>query len=592
MNNQPTIEQWQQLYDLADRIKALKPWEVLGEDDVFGVRDPETGADAFVSIMGAAGEHFAVAAYFGAETLYQFWALSDMDADFQPEIIFSLRHVQLSFEDRDTLHGEDRAIIKKTGHKYRGRLAWPMFRSYLPGYLPWRIDATEARIMIHVLEQTLDVATRAAQMDGLLEPPTDETYLIRTPEVTGNTITWRDQLVEVLPPAHKELAAQIDASVLQQVKKLPRRKKSALEMEFFPMPQPMVNEEGRPYLPTTLLAVDSASGMIVVSEMLPPTTGIIEILLQIPQLLAEGLVRLGYVPGTIKVQHPMAAEIAGMLQEATDWKVKLEAELEMLNSAIDFLFSALGADSPMAEDEELETALIDMLDAMLSEEVDDQPDAEQVRHRGPKPAALSKGGKAPSKTGKASAAAKASEPSQVYQLKITLKGATPPIWRRVLVPDNLTLNQLHHVIQVAMGWYDAHLHEFSIDDVAYGTPGLDYAEAMQNDNKVRLTQVIGNNTKRFRYTYDFGDDWVHVIDIEKMLPYEPNRVYPVCLAGKRACPPEDVGGIWGYQAFLETLNNPSDPNHEGLLEWIGGGFDAEEFDIEEVNAVFARMRKR
>ncbi|MFN3334675.1 MAG: plasmid pRiA4b ORF-3 family protein, partial [Caldilinea sp.] len=113
-----------------------------------------------------------------------------------------------------------------------------------------------------------------------------------------------------------------------------------------------------------------------------------------------------------------------------------------------------------------------------------------------------------------------------------------------------------------------------------------------DDNTVRLSQVIGKNTKRFRYTYDFGDDWVHVIEVEKILPYEQGRVYPLCLAGKRACPPEDVGGVWGYESFLATLSDPSDPEHEAMLEWVGGEFDPEEFDIEEVNAIFANMSKR
>lgn len=89
---------------------------------------------------------------------------------------------------------------------------------------------------------------------------------------------------------------------------------------------------------------------------------------------------------------------------------------------------------------------------------------------------------------------------------------------------------------------------------------------------------------RFLYEYDFGDSWEHTLRVEKILPPEPGVHYPQCLAGKRACPPEDVGGVWGYQEFLAALADPDDPQHDEYLEWIGGEFDAETFDPGEVNA--------
>jgi hypothetical protein len=141
-----------------------------------------------------------------------------------------------------------------------------------------------------------------------------------------------------------------------------------------------------------------------------------------------------------------------------------------------------------------------------------------------------------------------------------------------------------------MGWYDAHLHEFTINNLVYG--GADPSDMYEvlDENDFRLSQVIKSSTKRFRYTYDFGDDWEHTIVVEKVLPYEPNGAYPLCLAGKRACPPEDVGGMWGYAEFLQTIADPSDPEYAEMLEWVGSDFDPEEFDIEEVNQMFASMR--
>lgn len=597
MGNNPSTEQWQRLFDLAEQIKALKPWFILEEVDIFGVRDPETGVDHFVSVMGRGGEHFAVAVYHDAEALFQFWALNDPDFGAPPEMVLAIRQLQLSFEDRNDLHPSEINLIHSLQRKYRGKNAWPAFRSFLPGYLPWQIDASEASTLIYALEQTIDVVTRAAKNAELLEPPDDDTYLFRIPEVNGDTITWRDQLVKVKPPTSTGYEIPIKPELLDQVRKLPKRKKSSFDLDILPLPQPMQAESGRPYLPNVMLVVDSSSGMIVMAPILPPVVGLVETLLQIPQMLAEGLVKIGYVPGTIKVQNPMMADMAKFLQRVTGWKVKSMKELPMLEAAVDFLMSSMKADMMLEDDyDELDEKGLD------EEELDEaatfgrsrgtpgrKVEGEPVRHRSPASASPAKSGKsgAPGKL-------KASKATQVYQLKITLKNIKPPIWRRVLVPDNLTLDQLHHVIQVAMGWYDAHLHEFNIGGLSYGSPDFDsdFASEVKDDATVRLNQVISKNIKRFRYTYDFGDDWEHVIEIEKVLPYDEGSVYPVCIAGKRSCPPEDVGGAWGYQSFLATISDPNDPEHEEMLEWVGGEFDPEEFDIEEVNEIFARMSRR
>jgi hypothetical protein len=578
------MEQWQRLYDLAEQIKALKPWMILEETDLFGVRDPKSGVDNFISVMGSGGEHFAVAVYIGVESLFQFWMLQDPNVGVPPEMVLAIRQVQLSFEDRDDLDKADIELIRTLQRKYRGKQAWPVFRSFMPGYLPWQIDASEASLLIHALEQTIDVVTRARKDISLLEPPDDNTYLIRVPKVADDAITWEDRLIAVQAPNPAQYVVPMRSDLLEQVKTLPKSQKSSLELDFLPLPQPVADESGRPYLPTVLLAVDGSSGMILINEMIPPAVGLVETILQVPQALAEGLVKLGYVPGVIKVQNPMAAEMAKFLQNAAGWKVKQQDELKMLNPALNFLFSTMEMGSFLDEDDEdFDAQALNMLQKMLGEESKEEP----VRHRGPGFVQPAKPGKA-----KTSAKTKASKPTQVYQLKITLKDVRPPIWRRVLAPDNLTLNQLHQVIQVAMGWYDAHLHEFEIAGASYGSPDFDFGNDIQDDNKVRLNQVIGKNTKRFRYTYDFGDDWVHVIEVEKVLPYEQERVYPLCLAGKRACPPEDVGGVWGYESFLATISDPSDPEYEEMLEWVGGEFDPEEFDLEEVNAIFASMSKR
>jgi len=171
----------------------------------------------------------------------------------------------------------------------------------------------------------------------------------------------------------------------------------------------------------------------------------------------------------------------------------------------------------------------------------------------------------------------------IYQLKITLQGSKPPIWRRVLVKSDITLAKLHQIIQIAMGWYDSHLHQFIIDNLYYGVPDPDFDIEIINEQRTKLESVVSRVNQSFIYEYDFGDSWEHIILVEKISAPEPGSNYPICVTGKLACPPEDCGGIWGYYDLLETLKNPKDPEYEELLEWVGEDFDPEDFDLELIN---------
>jgi len=177
----------------------------------------------------------------------------------------------------------------------------------------------------------------------------------------------------------------------------------------------------------------------------------------------------------------------------------------------------------------------------------------------------------------------------IYQIKATLNGSKPPIWRRLQVPGDITLNKLHRIIQVAMGWSDYHLHQFIIDEEYYGEPHPDYGSEMKDEKKVKLFHVASQGDK-FAYEYDFGDSWWHVILVEKILRPEPGIDYPRLLKGKRACPPEDVGGVWGYEEFLEAIRDPCHREHREMLEWVGGEFDPEELDKGEINQALRKIR--
>jgi hypothetical protein len=180
--------------------------------------------------------------------------------------------------------------------------------------------------------------------------------------------------------------------------------------------------------------------------------------------------------------------------------------------------------------------------------------------------------------------------TQIYQLKITLKDSKPPIWRRVQVPSDISLAKLHWIIQEIMGWTDSHLHQFKLRDTYYGVPHPDYFHEVKDEKTARLNQLVSRPKAKLVYEYDFGDSWEHEIVLEKALPPEPGVQYPVCITGKRACPPEDCGGVWGYAGFLEAVQNPDHPEHGDMMEWIGGSFDPEAFDLDAVNRALRRVR--
>lgn len=180
---------------------------------------------------------------------------------------------------------------------------------------------------------------------------------------------------------------------------------------------------------------------------------------------------------------------------------------------------------------------------------------------------------------------------RVYQFKIALKHIRPPIWRRIQVPENYSFWDLHVAIQDAMGWLDYHLHEFEMVNpstgikVAIGIPDEEFARDREvlSDHKQKIADYFSLENPSASYVYDFGDNWEHTVKLEKILPRDKDIDYPVCIAGKRACPPEDCGGVWGYKDFLEIISDPDHEEHKEMIEWAGGEFDPEHFDVKEVS---------
>lgn len=177
---------------------------------------------------------------------------------------------------------------------------------------------------------------------------------------------------------------------------------------------------------------------------------------------------------------------------------------------------------------------------------------------------------------------------EICQLKITLQYTQPSVWRSVQVPADIRLDKLHDVIQVVMGWADSHLHAFYINGENYG-PASDVLD-MSDERKARLGDIAKKGS-RLLYEYDFGDGWAHEIKVEKILTAESGMPYPLCLDGARACPPDDCGGPPGYQNLLGILGDPEHPERDDMLDWLGGEFDPEAFDLEQVNKLLRKYFK-
>lgn len=173
----------------------------------------------------------------------------------------------------------------------------------------------------------------------------------------------------------------------------------------------------------------------------------------------------------------------------------------------------------------------------------------------------------------------------MFRLHLELEDVTPPVWRKLLVPSNITLADLHAALNEVMGWTNSHLHQFILRDRRFGDVTMPDSEELEleDERKVRLEALIGEG-QSIGYEYDFGDGWLHRVEVEKKLEFDARLPYPLCVGGARACPPEDCGGAGGYEHLLEVLQDEKDEEHDDLVTWVGGHFDPDGFDVNRTNA--------
>ncbi|WP_052835392.1 YecA family protein, partial [Syntrophaceticus schinkii] len=269
IGQKPSFEEWRALYEAAAAFKDARCWEWMHDNDLFGVMNPETGEIAYCCIMGELGEQYALGAYLGPEGLKSILDMMEGPDSHSTDLFFVQKCLMASFDNREDLEKEDRAVIKELGLKFRGKNQWPQFRSYEPGLYPWFIDAWECRFLTIALQQAIEVSLRCRSSKAILVCDQPNAFLVRVPSQQGEIITWLDRYLEPAPVIMKYVAFEItNELLLKKILTSGKRKQAVWEVDTFFAPFPVQEKKGeRPYFPKTFLILDSKTGLILGHEM-------------------------------------------------------------------------------------------------------------------------------------------------------------------------------------------------------------------------------------------------------------------------------------------------------------------------------------
>jgi len=329
----PTLDEWGELYKAAIKIKEIAPWQWMEEDELFAVKDPKSGKLGFISVMGTIGEHYAIAMYLGEKGYYGFQAMKNYPDTSPPEMFFSVPQLQASFENREFLDRQDRDIIKKLGLTFRGKQAWPIFRSYRPGCAPWYLEADEARFLTQALEQTADVALRYKDDSSLLYAMPDNQILIRVSSKKGNQLEWKDTIGEIPPQTPSKITIAVDESVIKMAKST-RWVDTTFEIDLFMAPAPVKDDVGgRPFFPYVLMIVEAENGLIVGHELLPPVPSLEQMWGVISMRVATMLVNVKMLPQKIVISSELVYQLLLRLSDALNIQIERVDHLPNLDQA-------------------------------------------------------------------------------------------------------------------------------------------------------------------------------------------------------------------------------------------------------------------
>ncbi|MBU4491302.1 MAG: hypothetical protein KKD69_02450 [Euryarchaeota archaeon] len=323
-NQTPPLQEWKELYGASLEFKELAPWDWMYDSDLFGVQDPVSGEIGYCCIMGAAGEHYALGLYSGSEGLMGLSQI--LTGEFtvsQDEVLYIQKCLMVSFEDRKYLQKQDLQQIKAFGLKFRGCNAWPLFRNYTPGLVPWYLTRDEARFLTIALQQAIDVSTRFKKDAGLLVHPSRAHYFVRVPRKQGENIVWQDEWLEPLPLKKEDHPAMpVDETILSRLKKAKLQRRGIWEVDFFYIPAPIWEKGERPYYPYMSLLVNHNSAFILNFQIERQAVG----LTKFPVKFVELIERVKVMPEKLLVKRN---EVYRLLEPIT---AKLSIEITAVES--------------------------------------------------------------------------------------------------------------------------------------------------------------------------------------------------------------------------------------------------------------------
>lgn len=261
----PSLKEWKELYEAAVAFRKVEPWEWMKETDIFGVQDPRTGEIGYCCIMGDIGKMLAIAVYNGTEGLQGYQKMQKgIIKPGNPEALYIQDCLMLSFENRQAVEEDDREIINDLGLKFRGKNAWPVFRSYKPGYFPWFLNRNEVLFMTVALKQAINVCTQVNEGRTIVLSPKKNRYLIRIAKARDGLISWKDEWMEPAPLKKKDgdVSEPVDEIRIQRLKRVATPVTAVWEIDFFHAPTP-VSESERPFFPYAIMIMDHDSGFIL-----------------------------------------------------------------------------------------------------------------------------------------------------------------------------------------------------------------------------------------------------------------------------------------------------------------------------------------
>ncbi len=336
-------------YQLAVKLKELAPWTYMDENDIFGVRMPDTGKLYFISIMGAAGVHYGMAAYEGAEGLMGFWDLHHDISGVRPSELLLIPHMMVSFEDRDVIEPPLRKKMKELGFAFRGQNAWPDFRHMIPGFVPEMPEEPALHDLVTIMKQSLDMFERAKADRDFLYPEDDDedTYLVRAMTTSGDAPPqWQDTWQRVEQP-EKHYKITFDTRERNKIAGLPRLRDDmpyakTVEADIAVLANQVAEPGKKAFFPFMFLVVSKQDGTVLHHELLTPEKGVDAMHARFPEMLIKAILKLKVQPHTIELRHPLFYQMAKQVLHPTKIKIVLKPVLNQVEEVLQSMQENLG----------------------------------------------------------------------------------------------------------------------------------------------------------------------------------------------------------------------------------------------------------